>query len=54
MSDWLPLWPEDASTIAGEVDKFAFFLIGMSLFFVAGMIAIGAGAALYFFCRPVQ
>ena len=25
-----------------------------TVFFVAGMIAIGAGAALYFFCRPVQ
>ena len=39
----LPLFPEQASTIAGQVDALLFFLLGISLFFallIAGLIIV--------------
>ena len=37
----LPLFPERASTVAGQVDSLYFFLIGISVFFsllIAGLV----------------
>jgi len=39
----LPLFPEQASTVAGQVDALLFFLLGISGFFallIAGLIVV--------------
>jgi len=47
MGDWLELFPEVGSTLADDVDRFWFFLIGLSTFF----ILLIAGLELYFSIR---
>ena len=37
MSAGLPLFPAQASSIAGEVDALYFFLVGVTLFFSLGI-----------------
>jgi cytochrome c oxidase subunit 2 len=47
MTRWIPWIPEQASTMAGRVDLFALFLVGLSGFF----IVLIAGLELYFALR---
>jgi cytochrome c oxidase subunit 2 len=47
MPRWIPLMPEAASTVAADVDRFYFFLVGLSLFFAL----LIAGLEIYFAIR---
>jgi len=46
-NSWVPLFPEQASTFAWEVDVLYFYLIAVSVFFIVGIVA----AIFYFFVR---
>ncbi len=46
-SSWVPLFPEQASTFAPQVDNLYFYLIGISAFFTIGIFL----AITYFFVR---
>ena len=46
-NSWVPLFPEQASTFAWEVDVLYFYLIAVSVFFTVGIVA----AILFFFVR---
>ena len=46
-NSWVPLFPEQASTFAWEVDVLYFYLIAVSLFFTVGIVA----AILFFFVK---
>ena len=46
-TSWVPIFPEQASTFAWEVDVLYFYLLAISVFFTVGIVA----AILFFFVK---
>ena len=43
-TNWIPLFPEQASTLAAQVDYLYFYILGVTIFF-----GVGCAAAILFF-----